>query len=120
MRDNAKDDPLAPIPAARIEDLAAAADEMSSLIKSFKIAVESDEKEEAVTQAERMAAIWKALSASPGAASIPPERILQVEADLGGLLKAASADEWDRTLLVDLDYSLYQGFREVKQALLNT
>lgn len=117
MPNKSDDSPLDRIPAAQIEDAAAAADEMSSLIKAFKIAVESDGKEEAIASAERMAAIWKAISASPAADAVPPDRIQQVETDLGKVLEAVEAEEWDKTLLVDLDYSLYQGFRDVKQAL---
>lgn len=109
-------DPLDQIEAAQIDDPAAAAKEMTSLIKTFKDAVESDNKEEAIAQAVRMASIWKSLSTD-----MPQEqskRLNQMNADLRGLLEAVHAENWDKAKLVDLDYSLYQGFREVKTVLL--
>ncbi|MEK3884201.1 hypothetical protein [Paenibacillus sp. PL2-23] len=113
--DESTGDPLGHIEAAQLDDPAAAAEEMNSLIKSFKIAVESDNKEETVAQAERMASIWKALSAPLPAEQ--SERVNQMNADLNALLEAVKADSWDKARLVDLDYSLYQGFRDVKAAL---
>lgn len=117
MQTDSKKDRLALIEAAQIDDVSSAAEEMSSLIKTFKTAVESDDRDEAILQAERMAALWKALSGKTGSAQ--PEKLRQIESDLGGVLDAIAASEWDKTRLVDLDYSLYQGFRDVKPALTN-
>lgn len=112
-----KQDRLALIEAAQIDDVPSAAEELTSLIKTFKTAVESDDRDEAVRQAERMAALWKSLSENAG--SVQPEKVEQIENDLGGVLEAVAAKEWDKTRLIDLDYSLYQGFRDVKSALTN-
>ncbi|MFF2885279.1 hypothetical protein [Paenibacillus sp. NPDC057967] len=114
---DSKQDRLALIEAAQIDDVLLAAEELSGLIKTFKSAVESDDRDEAVRQAERMAALWKSLSEK--AASAQPEKLQQIEADLGGVLEEVAASEWDKTRLIDLDYSLYQGFRDVKPALTN-
>ncbi|MCR2806215.1 hypothetical protein [Paenibacillus soyae] len=108
-------DPLGHIEAAPIDDPAAAAEEMTSLIKTFKAAVESDNRDDAIAQAERMASIWKSLS--QGMPEEQSDRLNQMNADLGGLLEAVHAESWDKARLVDLDYSLYQGFRDVKTVL---
>ncbi|MFD0590749.1 hypothetical protein ACFQZE_22420 [Paenibacillus sp. GCM10027627] len=107
-------DPFADIAAADVQDKAAALDEMSSLIKTFKQAVESDEREEAIKQAEQLASYWKAVSSDVLAEQ--PERHEQLNGEIGQLLTGVRAKEWDKTLLVDLDYSLYQGVRDLKQA----
>ncbi|RJE88950.1 hypothetical protein D3P07_13425 [Paenibacillus sp. 1011MAR3C5] len=114
---DSKQDRLALIEAAQIDDVPSAAEELSSLIKTFKSAVESDDRDEAVRQAERMAALWKSLGEKAGSAQ--PEKLQQIASDLGGVLEAVHATEWDKTRLIDLDYSLYQGFRDVKPALTN-
>ncbi|REK74583.1 hypothetical protein DX130_12855 [Paenibacillus paeoniae] len=117
LQTDSKKDRLALIEAAEIDDVSSAAEEMSSLIKTFKTAVESDDREEAARQAERMAALWKSLSEK--AVDAQPEKLQQIEADLVGVLDEVAASDWDKTRLVDLDYSLYQGFRDVKPALQN-
>ncbi|GKU80322.1 hypothetical protein [Paenibacillus sp. L3-i20] len=114
---NEKGDPFADIAPADITDMPTALNDMSSLIKSFKIAVESDDKEEAVRQGDSMAAIWKAIREE--VARNQAERHDQINKDLSELLKVVKEKELDKTLLVDLDYSLYQGLREVKQAFTN-
>lgn len=108
-------DPFANIAEADVLDTQAALEEMSSLIKLFKIAVESDDKEGALEQAEHLASHWKAVKSEV-------ETVLsashdQINSDLGQLLTETAASNWDKTLLIDLDYSLYQGVRDVKQAM---
>ncbi|MBH5319221.1 hypothetical protein I6N90_15565 [Paenibacillus sp. GSMTC-2017] len=111
---NEKGDPFVDIAPADITDIPTALEELSSLIKSFKGIVESDDKEEAVRQGERMAAVWKAISQE--VATVQAEQHDQINRDLGALFEAVHAKEWDKTKLIDLDYSLYQGLRDLKQA----
>lgn len=106
-----QDDPFARTAPAEITDLATGLSNLSSLVKSFKIAIEAVEREEAEKLAGEMASIWMAVRTE--AESKDPQRCEQLHNDLSALLVAVAAKEWDKTLLIDLDYSLYQGYRDL-------
>ncbi|MHA6483116.1 hypothetical protein ACX1C1_14580 [Paenibacillus sp. strain BS8-2] len=90
-------------------------EQLSDDVKALKSAVESENKEEAAALADTMASTWLAIAEETKEKH--PERYDQIHGDLSKLLTAAKAKEWDTTLLIDLDYSLYQGLRDLKQAM---
>lgn len=110
-----QDDPFASVAPADIPDLITGITQLSDRVKSFKTAIEADDREEAEKLAGEMAAIWAA--ARVEAEGKEPERSGQLHKDLSALLVEVAQEEWDKTLLIDLDYSLYQGYRDLKQAV---
>ncbi|MDF2835651.1 MAG: hypothetical protein K0Q63_1291 [Paenibacillus sp.] len=90
-------------------------EQLSDDVKSLKSAVEAGDKDTATALADRMASTWLAIAEE--AKGQQPERYEQIQGDLSKLLTAVQAKEWDATLLIDLDYSLYQGLRDLKQAM---
>jgi hypothetical protein len=88
---------------------------LSDDVKAFKSAVEAGDKETASMLADNMASTWAAIAEE--AKGQQPERCEQIQGDLSKLLTAVKAKEWDTTLLIDLDYSLYQGLRDLKQTM---
>ncbi|WP_169083783.1 hypothetical protein [Paenibacillus sp. PL91] len=111
-----KGDPFASIASAEIADTETGFSEMSRLIKELKQAVEADQTEEAKKLAEQMAGIWNAIKGEIEAFNASKHQLLQE--DLGQLIEETKASKWNKELLIQLDYKLYQSFRDMKQELL--
>lgn len=103
------------IEAAAIADAAEGLDLLSEAVKSFKTAVENDERDQAAQLADEMVSLWKSIAADT--AEKDAKRHDQLEGDLLRLLGEVAKSDWDKTRLIDLDYSLYQGVRDLKQLL---
>lgn len=108
-------DPFANIPLADITDTQTGISDMSSLIKSLKQAVEADETAEAKALVEQMAGLWNAIKADIEA--VDEVKFQALQDDLGKLIQATKASKWDKEPLIQLDYKLYQSFRDLKQEL---
>lgn len=108
-------DPFANIAPTKIADTQTGISDMSSLIKSLKQAVEADQTDEAKEYAGQMAGLWNALKPAIETADAAKQQMLQE--DLGRLIQAAKAAKWDKELIIQLDYKLYQSFRDIKQKM---
>lgn len=108
-------DPFEGVQPADVQGAQNGLEQLSADVKAFKSAVEADDKDAASSLADNMASLWAAIAEE--AKGQQPERYEQIQSDLSKLLTAVKAKEWDTTLLIDLDYSLYQGLRDLKQAL---
>ncbi|OMF28073.1 hypothetical protein BK133_18830 [Paenibacillus sp. FSL H8-0548] len=110
-------DPFANIPSVDIADLGEAISGMSSLIKQLKQAVEADQADEAKELAAQMAGLWNAMKEEVRANDATKHQLLHD--DLSLLIKETKASKWNKELIVQLDYKLYQSFRDMKQELQN-
>lgn len=103
------------IQAAEISDLPTGMTEIIEAVKAYKQAVESDSKEEAAKLAEEMVGLWKAVEEQLKATDQKLHQ--ELAAALTSLLEHTSSESWDRELLIQLDYKLYQGLRDMKQKI---
>lgn len=108
-------DPFEGVQPADVQGAQNGIEGLSGGVKAFKSAVEAGDKSAASGLADNMASLWTAIAEEVKGGH--PERYEQIQGDLSKLLTAVKAKEWDATLLIDLDYSLYQGLRDLKQAL---
>lgn len=98
-----------------IKDLPTGAAAMIQAVKDYKQAVESEEQESAAALAREIVGLWKAMEAKVKTM----DRVLHQEltSDIVLLLAETSTKPWDRDRLIQLDYKLYQSFRDVKQKI---
>lgn len=102
---------------ASVSNTAEALDEMTAKIKAYKQAVESDQIDEANGIAQELAGLWNAVQEEIKALDTSMHESLRT--DLEALLQGTQAEPWDKELLIQLDYKLYQELRDVKLALEN-
>lgn len=110
-----KSDPFANVAPAEIVDTQTGISDMSGLIKSLKQAIEGDQVEEAKQFAQQMAGLWNALKADIEAADAAKSQTMQDE--LSQLIQATNESKWNKEFLIELDYKLYQSFRDLKQQM---
>ncbi|WP_337098075.1 hypothetical protein [Paenibacillus sp. YIM B09110] len=110
-----QNDPFANIVPAEIADTRSGVSDMSALVKDYKQAVESDQADVAKSLADQIAGLWKAIQAE--AQKVDPELYALIQNDMGQLLAETKVDDWNKDLLIDLDYKLYQSIRDLKQKL---
>ncbi|WP_139829216.1 hypothetical protein [Paenibacillus aquistagni] len=98
-----------------IKDLQTGAAAMIQAVKDYKQAVESEDQESAAALAREIVGLWKAMEAKVKTM----DRVLHQEltSDIVLLLAETSTKPWDRDRLIQLDYKLYQSFRDVKQKI---
>lgn len=107
-----KDDTFSQIAAAEISGVSEGLEEMTSKIKQFKQVVEADQHEEAKVLADELAALWHAVQQD--IKSQDAERGEALQEDLEALYKETQNEAWDKELLIQLDYKLYQSLRDMK------
>ncbi|CAM4310374.1 hypothetical protein FHS16_000713 [Paenibacillus endophyticus] len=105
-------DPFADADPVAIPDTESGISDMSGLIKSLKQAVEADQTDEAKAFAQQMAGLWVAMK--PDVQAADSARTQRLQEDLRQLIQAVQASKWDKELIIQLDYKLYQSFRDLK------
>lgn len=103
---------VAPAP---LDDLQQSLEAMNGLIKAYKQAVES-ESDDLAAKAAEMAALWKSIRG--GAEAVPQTEA--IERLLTLILELSQAETPERDTLIQLDYELYQKFREAARAFAAT
>lgn len=103
-----------PVPVTNTTD---ALEEMTGKIKAYKQAVESDQTDEAKGIAGELAGLWNAIQEE--IKELDTSMYESLRADLEALLQGTQAEPWDKELLIQLDYKLYQELRDVKLAMEN-
>lgn len=97
---------------AEISNVSEALEEMSNKIKRFKQLVESDQLEEARLLVNELVALWNAVQHD--LISKDAELSGTLQEDLEALYKETENQAWNKELLIQLDYKLYQGMRDMK------
>lgn len=107
-----KDNTFSQIAPAEISNVSEGLAEMTNRIKLFKQAVEADQVEDARSLADELAALWNAVQQDLKSKDAEHSDILQ--GDLEALYRETGNKAWDKELLIQLDYKLYQGLRDMK------
>lgn len=97
---------------AEISNVSEALEEMSNKIKQFKQVVEADQLEEAKLLVNELVGLWNAVQ--PDLISKDAELSGTLQEDLEALYKETENQVWNKELLIQLDYKLYQGMRDMK------
>jgi hypothetical protein len=108
-------DPFAGAIQVEVPDLQSGLIKMNTFIKDYKKAVEADQADQAKELAMKMAGVWNAIKSEVSAKASEQHAI--VEKSLTELLTNAQAKDPDKDLLIQLNYTLYQQFRDLKQLL---
>ncbi|MNZ66578.1 hypothetical protein D3C78_848070 [compost metagenome] len=107
-------DKLTVIAPSNLGDIPTALEEMQSKVKLYKQAVESDSAEEATKLLGEMAGFMKAVEEELKVKDSAAFEVLHT--DLESLITGTLTEPWDKELLIQLDYKLYQGLRDMREA----
>ncbi|MBA9088250.1 uncharacterized lipoprotein YehR (DUF1307 family) [Fontibacillus solani] len=107
-------DKLTVIAPADLGDIPTALEEMQSKVKLYKQAVESDSVQEATKLVGELAGFMKAVEEELKVKDSAAFEILHT--DLESLITGTLTEPWDKDLLIQLDYKLYQGLRDMREA----
>jgi len=109
-----KGDRLAKAAPAAITDVTTALSDMTSKVKAYKQAIESDQADEAKKLADEIGSLWNAVK--PKLPADQAEGQQTIHEDVSALMEETYQEPWDKERLILLDYKIYQSLRDVRQA----
>ncbi|WP_152392062.1 hypothetical protein [Paenibacillus guangzhouensis] len=109
-----KGDRLAKAAPATITDVPTALSDMTSKVKAYKQAIESDQVEDAKKLADEIGSLWNAVKSKLSADLAEGQQT--IHEDVSALMEETYQELWDKERLILLDYKIYQNLRDVRQA----
>ncbi|MBB3111704.1 putative protein kinase ArgK-like GTPase of G3E family [Paenibacillus phyllosphaerae] len=106
-------DPWSGVTPATISDTKSGIESLQSAVKEFKQAVEAEQTEEIKKLAAEMAGVWVAMQADVKSANGSLHET--IDGELQRLMAEVASDKRSKDVLIELDYSLYQHLRDLKQ-----
>lgn len=102
---------LSEVPPASIVNVTSGLADMTSKIKLYKQAIESDDVDAAKQLVDDIASLWIAID--PKLDDPDDTTYSGIEDDVAAILGGTSVEPWDKEMLIQLAYKLYQALRDV-------